>query len=71
MSFKNKLNKFLWINCGSWEKTDHLPKWIKFPLTDNSNFVFYAKGKTFRYKIEVKFYKTQAQKTKIWRKKRG
>lgn len=54
----------------NWERVKKVPKWVKFPLTDKSNFVFYAKGKNYKYKIQVYNYKTMSQKEKIWRKKR-
>lgn len=54
----------------SWKRINEVPKWVRYPLTDNSNFTFYVKGKTFKYKIKVSNYKTMSQTEKVWIRKR-
>ena len=55
-----------------WERIDEVPTWIKFPVVKNSNvdFDFYAKGKNFKYKIEVKSWRTMSEEIRVYRQLR-
>jgi len=65
-----KIIKALDLKEENWKKIDEVPKWIRFPVTDESNFIFYVKGKNHRYKIKVCNYKTMAQENRVWKMKR-
>ncbi len=65
----NKIKRFF----GMWERISYMPKWIKFPKmypNFGGDFIFYAKGKHFVYKINVYRWKGGNQKEIVYRRLR-